>query len=351
MTKPVLPPDIATTETSMLETVLQYGTARSAAIGQFAAGKTGTTSNYGDAWFVGWDSKYTVAVWVGYPNGLVPMTTQFNGGPVLGGTFPALIWHDFMISALHIDKTRAERAVAAAAARAAGKTHGQSTTSTSEETIAPSSGSPGASQSGEEGAAERHSSPNTGGGGTEHGSSPSAPAAPAPSSPPAPASPSPRGKLARAQRRRRRREPGSDGRSQRQPVGRGLDTWRLPAMQNRHGNSTALVIPTRVPTTTGSSHPSAGAQTLIGPRRRSPPFSDSQMPSAWVSLPGPEHSSVSLTDLLADRRSDDLRSVVTRPRLASRRARISSIPSSGSSALISTAAPTPCGSQTALSSA
>ncbi len=62
-------------------------------------------------------------MWVGYPNGLVPMTTEFDGGPVLGGTFPALIWHDFMISALHIDKTRAEQAAAAAAARATGK-HG-----------------------------------------------------------------------------------------------------------------------------------------------------------------------------------------------------------------------------------
>jgi penicillin-binding protein 1A len=190
VTKPVLPPAVASTETSILETVLQYGTARAAAIGQFAAGKTGTTSNYGDAWFVGWDSKYTVSVWVGYPNGLVPMTTQFNGGPVLGGTFPALIWHDFMTSSLHIDKTRAEQAAAQAAARAAAKTHGQPTTSGSEETIAPSGGSSGASPSGEEGA-ERHSSPNTGGGGTEHGSSPSAPAAPAPSSPPTPAAPSP----------------------------------------------------------------------------------------------------------------------------------------------------------------
>jgi penicillin-binding protein 1A len=94
----------------MLETVLQYGTGRAAAIGQFAAGKTGTTSNYGDAWFVGWDSKYTVAVWVGYPTKLVPMTTDFNGQPVLGGTFPALIWHDFMTSALQVDKGRAEHA-------------------------------------------------------------------------------------------------------------------------------------------------------------------------------------------------------------------------------------------------
>jgi penicillin-binding protein 1A len=104
----VLPPAIASTETSMLETVLQYGTARAAALGQFAAGKTGTTSNFGDAWFIGWDSKYTVAVWVGYPNSLVPMTTEFNGKPVMGGTFPALIWHDFMTAALQVDKARGE---------------------------------------------------------------------------------------------------------------------------------------------------------------------------------------------------------------------------------------------------
>jgi penicillin-binding protein 1A len=115
-TKPVLPSGVASTETSMLETVLEYGTGKAAAIGQFAAGKTGTTSNYGDAWFVGWDSKYTVAVWVGYPNKLIPMTTDFNGTPVLGGTFPALIWHEFMISALALEKERSELAAEKAAA-------------------------------------------------------------------------------------------------------------------------------------------------------------------------------------------------------------------------------------------
>jgi penicillin-binding protein 1A len=104
----VLPPDVASTETEMLETVLEYGTARSAAIGQFAAGKTGTTSNYGDAWFVGWDHRYTVAVWVGFPNSLVPMRTEYDGGPVLGGTFPALIWHNFMVAALAVEKERSE---------------------------------------------------------------------------------------------------------------------------------------------------------------------------------------------------------------------------------------------------
>ena len=84
---------------------------------------------------MGWDSKYTVAVWVGYPDKLVPMTTDFNGGPVLGGTFPALIWHDFMTSALQIDKTRAEQAAAAKSNSPNGS--GASTTS-APETISPS---------------------------------------------------------------------------------------------------------------------------------------------------------------------------------------------------------------------
>ena len=205
LAQPVLPPEVAATETEMLETVLQYGTAKAAALGEFAAGKTGTTSNYGDAWFVGWNHKYTVAVWVGYPNKLIPMTTDFNGGPVLGGTFPALIWHDFMISALHIDKTREEESAAAAAARAAGKTHRQSTSSASEEAVSPSS-SPslpsGAARGVEAKPSERHAGPNAGtpagnggGGAGEHAASPSTPATPAPtptpSTPPTPASPAP----------------------------------------------------------------------------------------------------------------------------------------------------------------
>jgi penicillin-binding protein 1A len=158
-TKPVLPASVAATETSMLETVLQYGTGKAAAIGQFAAGKTGTTSNYGDAWFVGWDSKYTVAVWVGYPDKLIPMTTSFNGSPVLGGTFPALIWHDFMTSALAIDKTRAENAALTAQEKKEGKTKHVSSEGEEEraaatsEPSAPSSGQPGSS-SGSNGASK-----------------------------------------------------------------------------------------------------------------------------------------------------------------------------------------------------
>jgi penicillin-binding protein 1A len=131
----VLPPWVASTETAILETVLEYGTAHAAALGQFAAGKTGTTSNYGDAWFVGWDNRYTVAVWVGFPNRLIPMTTEFDGGPVLGGTYPALIWHQFMVSAMRIEKERAtEESARRAAAKAARA--GTSTSETPPEAVA-----------------------------------------------------------------------------------------------------------------------------------------------------------------------------------------------------------------------
>ena len=74
----------------MLQGVVQSGTGTAAAIaGVDVAGKTGTTTNYGDAWFVGWTPQITTAVWVGFPNKLIPMATLYNGGPVEGGTFPA----------------------------------------------------------------------------------------------------------------------------------------------------------------------------------------------------------------------------------------------------------------------
>ncbi|MBA2349508.1 MAG: transglycosylase domain-containing protein, partial [Solirubrobacterales bacterium] len=94
--------------TAVMSTVVQQGTGKRAAFGEFAAGKTGTTENSGDAWFVGFTDRLTVAVWVGYPDELKPMETEFRGGPVEGGTFPALIWRDFQIAAnASIDKRAA----------------------------------------------------------------------------------------------------------------------------------------------------------------------------------------------------------------------------------------------------
>jgi penicillin-binding protein 1A len=86
---------------TLLQEVIQQGTGRRAALPGFpAAGKTGTTDNYGDAWFVGYTPKLVVAVWVGYRNELRPMMTEFDGDPVAGGTYPALIWKSFMVKAL-----------------------------------------------------------------------------------------------------------------------------------------------------------------------------------------------------------------------------------------------------------
>ena len=106
----VLPRGVADTTTSILESVISVGTGKVAQLGGVRAwGKTGTTENYGDAWFVGATDKLTVAVWVGYPNALKPMTTEYQGDPVAGGTYPALIWHDFMASAIAAEKERLER--------------------------------------------------------------------------------------------------------------------------------------------------------------------------------------------------------------------------------------------------
>jgi penicillin-binding protein 1A len=86
----------------MLQATIERGTGRRAMLddGRPAAGKTGTTENYGDAWFVGYTPNLVVAVWVGYPKELRPMLTEFEGEPVGGGTLPALIWKSFMEKAV-----------------------------------------------------------------------------------------------------------------------------------------------------------------------------------------------------------------------------------------------------------
>jgi penicillin-binding protein 1A len=87
--------------TSILEGVIRSGTGKRAALpDRVAAGKTGTTENYGDAWFVGYTPQLATAVWVGYPNKLKPMLTEYHGEAVAGGTFPAEIWRVFTQLAL-----------------------------------------------------------------------------------------------------------------------------------------------------------------------------------------------------------------------------------------------------------
>ena len=85
--------------TEAMQDVIDRGTGRGAYIGRPAAGKTGTTDDYADAWFVGFTPDLVAAVWVGYPQGRIPMT-NVHGITVYGGTLPASIWRTFMLRAL-----------------------------------------------------------------------------------------------------------------------------------------------------------------------------------------------------------------------------------------------------------
>jgi penicillin-binding protein 1A len=82
--------------TQVLKTVIQSGTGTAANYGCPAAGKTGTTSNYTDAWFVGYTPQMSTAVWVGYPKSTTSMYDVNGLGPGFGGTLAAPIWHDYM---------------------------------------------------------------------------------------------------------------------------------------------------------------------------------------------------------------------------------------------------------------
>ena len=79
--------------------VVAEGTGTGAAIGRPVAGKTGTTQEYGDAWFVGFVPQLATAVWVGHPDGIVPMT-DVHGRRVTGGSFPATIFAGTMRAAV-----------------------------------------------------------------------------------------------------------------------------------------------------------------------------------------------------------------------------------------------------------
>jgi len=84
--------DAVATLTGMMEEVVKSGTGKAATIGRPVAGKTGTTSDYRDAWFAGFTSDYTTVVWMGNDDNS-PMKR------VTGGMLPASLWHDYMIEA------------------------------------------------------------------------------------------------------------------------------------------------------------------------------------------------------------------------------------------------------------
>jgi penicillin-binding protein 1A len=85
--------------TRILEQNVLRGTGTAAQLGRPVAGKTGTTDEHTDAWFVGYVPQLATAVWVGYPARTKRML-DVHGVQVTGGSFPAQIWADFMRPAL-----------------------------------------------------------------------------------------------------------------------------------------------------------------------------------------------------------------------------------------------------------
>ena len=76
----------------MLQAVIQRGTGRAAKIGRPAAGKTGTSDGFRDAWFIGYSASLVAGVWLGNDD-----ASKMKG--VTGGGLPATLWRDFMIEA------------------------------------------------------------------------------------------------------------------------------------------------------------------------------------------------------------------------------------------------------------
>src|SRR5207249_4048949 len=99
-TKRVLNEVIADNVTDVLRGVITSGTGRAADIGRPAAGKTGTTENFGNAWFVGYTPTLATSVWMGYADASRPLRGINGVDPVYGGTIPARTWHNFMGGAL-----------------------------------------------------------------------------------------------------------------------------------------------------------------------------------------------------------------------------------------------------------
>ena len=98
----VLEQNVADNVSDVLKGVVSGGTGRAAAIGRPGAtgGKTGTSENFGNAWFVGYTPALSTAVWLGYADAARPMQNIKGVSRVYGGTIPAQTWGDFMEKAM-----------------------------------------------------------------------------------------------------------------------------------------------------------------------------------------------------------------------------------------------------------
>ena len=92
----VLSAEITEQITWTLHNVIESGTGTKADFGEPAAGKTGTTQDNMDAWFTGYTCSLSTAVWMGYAGPEAIPMKSVHGRQVIGGSFPAMIWSDFM---------------------------------------------------------------------------------------------------------------------------------------------------------------------------------------------------------------------------------------------------------------
>jgi len=88
----VVSPENVAMMNQMLEGVVDHGTGRAARLPRPMAGKTGTTQDYKDAWFIGYTANLVAGVWLGNDD-----NTPMNR--VTGGNLPAAAWHQFMLAA------------------------------------------------------------------------------------------------------------------------------------------------------------------------------------------------------------------------------------------------------------
>jgi penicillin-binding protein 1A len=95
----VLDPQIASVANEILNETVLYGTGTAANIGRPQIGKTGTAMDHSDAWFVGAIPQMVAAVWIGFPQGQIPMEPPRTRITVFGGTWPAQIWRLLMLEA------------------------------------------------------------------------------------------------------------------------------------------------------------------------------------------------------------------------------------------------------------
>ncbi len=96
----VLDTAVATNATDIMRGVITGGTGTAADIGRPAAGKTGSTNDNADAWFVGFTPTLATAVWMGNTTGRVPLLRIKGVARVYGGTIPARTWKAYMSKAL-----------------------------------------------------------------------------------------------------------------------------------------------------------------------------------------------------------------------------------------------------------